>query len=253
MNVTRGQYTELLRRYLWPQRRRATGLGLLLAGSTGLQLLSPQLVRWFIDTATQGGALRSLVTIAVLFIAVALAGQVLGVAATYTGEWVGWSATNSLRADLAEHCLELDMSFHNNRTPGELIERIDGDVNTLSNFFSRLVLLVGGSVLLLAGVLALLWREDWRVGLSLSLFTLFSLVVLSRIRHIAVPAMAAERQANAELYGFLEERLSGLADLRSNGASSYVMQRFHHYMRNLFRKGRRAFLLGDVVWMATVG
>ncbi|MDQ3856567.1 MAG: ABC transporter ATP-binding protein/permease, partial [Chloroflexota bacterium] len=33
----------------------------------------------------------------------------------------------------------------------------------------------------------------------------------------------------------------------------YVMQRFHHYMRNLFRKGRRAFLLGDIVWMATVG
>jgi len=31
------------------------------------------------------------------------------------------------------------MSFHQTRTPGELIERIDGDVDTLSDFFSQFV------------------------------------------------------------------------------------------------------------------
>ena len=46
----------------------------------------------------------------------------------------------ALRADLAEHCLYLDMSFHNARTPGEMIERVDGDVNVLANFFSLLAL-----------------------------------------------------------------------------------------------------------------
>ena len=30
----------------------------------------------------------------------------------------------ALRADLAEHCLRLDMSFHNAHTPGEMIERV---------------------------------------------------------------------------------------------------------------------------------
>ena len=44
------------------------------------------------------------------------------------GENVAWTATNALREEMARHCLNLDMSYHNNISPGELIERIDGDV-----------------------------------------------------------------------------------------------------------------------------
>jgi ATP-binding cassette, subfamily B, bacterial len=47
---------------------------------------------------------------------------------------------------MAEHCLHLDMSYHNNMSPGELIERIDGDVTELSNFFSQLVIRVLGNI-----------------------------------------------------------------------------------------------------------
>ena len=63
-----------------------------------------------------------------LFMAVAVAQQLLAIGATYVGRRVGWTATNGLRADLARHCLALDLGFHKQRTPGELIERIDGDV-----------------------------------------------------------------------------------------------------------------------------
>ena len=45
------------------------------------------------------------------------------------------------------YCLGLDQSFHKSRAPGELVERIDGDVSAL----------------------ALLFREDWRGGVGLSL------------------------------------------------------------------------------------
>ncbi len=253
MNISRQQYMNILGRYVGPQRVRVLTLAALLLATTGLQLLQPQIVRYFIDTALQGGAVRVLLLTAGLFIGVALLGQVMSVGATYVGEWVGWSATNALRADLAEHCLNLDMSFHNEHTPGELIERIDGDVNTLSNFFSRFVVLVLGSMLLLLGVLVLLFREDWRVGATLTAFTVIVMVVLRKLRDVAVPHMAAEREANAVLYGFLEERLAGMADLRASGAGGYVMRRYHHHMRNLFLKGRTAEMMSTVVWVATTG
>ena len=63
--------------------------------------------------------------------AVALVQQFVGVLATYTSGQVGWNATNALRSDLARHALSLDMPFHNSHTPGEMIERIDGDSETL--------------------------------------------------------------------------------------------------------------------------
>ena len=41
-----------------------------------------------------------------------------------------------MRRDLAKHVLDLDMGFHKEHTPGELIERIDGDVTALSNLIT---------------------------------------------------------------------------------------------------------------------
>ena len=51
------------------------------------------------------------------------------------------------------------MGFHKAHTPGELIERIDGDVIALSNFFSAFIIKVVGNATLLLGILVLLWRE----------------------------------------------------------------------------------------------
>ena len=131
------RYSALLLRYLAPQWQKAALMTVLILGSIGLQLLVPQILRFFIDTAVANGALEVLFRAALLFLGVALANQLLMAAATYTGADVGWTATNAMRRDLALHCLKLDMSFHTARTPGELIERIDGDVTALSNFFSQ--------------------------------------------------------------------------------------------------------------------
>ncbi|HCI80495.1 MAG TPA: ABC transporter ATP-binding protein, partial [Ktedonobacter sp.] len=67
-------------------------------------------------------------------------GQIVAIGEAYIAENVGLTATNQLRADLMLHCLRLDPVFYTTHTPGELIERVDGDVHKLSNFFSRLML-----------------------------------------------------------------------------------------------------------------
>src|SRR5205814_6289858 len=108
------------------------------------------------------------------------------VIATYCSERIAWTATNALRSDLALHCLRLDLSFHKSRTPGELIERIDGDVTALANFFSQFVIQILGSLLLLVGVLIALWTVDWRAGAALTLFALVTLGAMLGLRTIAV-------------------------------------------------------------------
>ena len=131
------QYFGLLEEYLQPQRTSVILMAVCLLFSVGLQLLNPQIVRFFMDTAQKGGAQSELVKAAAVFIGASFFQQVLNVAATYFSTRVGWTATNALRANLAEHCLKLDLSFHKARTPGELIERVDGDVSTLAAVFGR--------------------------------------------------------------------------------------------------------------------
>lgn len=247
MRIPLKQYWNLLVNYLESQWPRALLLSVLLFSSIGLQLVNPQIMRHFIDTAQSGGASETLLRVALLFIGVALVQQVASVLATYVSENVAWTATNALRADLAEHCLHLDMSFHNAHAPGEMIERVDGDVTALSNFFSQFVIQLLGNALLLVGVLALLFREDWRVGLALTGFALLALFILGRFRNVAVPHWTAERQASADLFGFLEERLSGTEDIRSNGAEAYVMRHFYRLMRELMQRSLKAALMVNIL------
>jgi ATP-binding cassette subfamily B protein len=237
----------LLAHYLLPQAPRVALLGALLLASTALQLASPQIIRHFIDAALGGAALGGLVLTALLFLAVAASQQLAGLGTTYLGESIGWTSTNRLRGDLAAHCLGLDLSFHKDHTPGEMIERVDGDVTTLSNFFSAFVVQMVGNGLLLVGVLLLLAREDWRTALAFTVFVVFSLLILGRVRGIAVPHWAAAREAAANLFSFLEERLAGTEDIRANGATGYVMRCFFGLIRERLRRERKAAVLGSVM------
>lgn len=246
MNLPIGHYWRLLHAYLLAQRKRVVLLAVLLFGGIALQLINPQVLRTFIDTAQHGGALETLLVAAGVFISVALLQQVLSIAATYLSELIGWTATNALRTDLLQHALGLDMGFHNARTPGELIERIDGDVTTLANFFSEFVLRVLGNGVLLVGILVLYAREDWRAGLVMGAFVLAALAVLVVLRDVATPAWTAGRVASAAFMGFTEERLAGLEDIRSSGAARYQMRQLYEHMRELRQRYRKARLLNHV-------
>lgn len=243
----------LLVKYLQSQRLRFSLLAVLLLGSISLQLVGPQLLRRFIDAAISGTDSGTLTVIALLFISLALGNQLLFGLTTYVGETVAWNATNRLRADLFQHCLELDLSAHNAYTPGELIERTDGDVNTLASFFSQFIILILGNSLLLVGVLILLFREDWRIGLALTAFVIVTLTLLINLRDVAVPFWINERQAQATFLGFLEERLSGTEDIRASGATDYVLRRFYELMRMLLHTSLKAYLMLIVVLSTTLG
>ena len=231
MTAPSARYTSLIKTYLGPEWRKVGLLTVLVLSTIGLQLLNPQIIRYFIDTATTQGSMQQLVAAAVLFLGVALTQQVIGVAAVYVGEDVGWTATNRMRADLMLHCLKLDMYFHNERTPGQMIERIDGDVANVAIFFAQFVVRVFSSVLLLVGVLVVVMWVDWRISLALAIYAVVSLAVLVGLRRIAVPHWKAAREATTELFGFLEEQLAGTEDLRSSGATSYSLRELFRFNR----------------------
>ncbi len=253
VSTTYRQHGRFLATYLRPQVPRVALLAMLLFTGIGLQLLTPQIISRFIDAARSGTAPEVLIRLALFFLAVAVAGQLISVLSVYASETVGWTATNKVREDLALHCLRLDLPFHNAKTPGEMIERVDGDVTQMSSFFSQFIIKVLGNTVLLAGILVLLYRADWRVGVVYTIFTGSALLILRRLIETAVPYWKEARQTSAILLGFLEERLSGTEDIRASGAVPYVMRRLYEALRNQLEKSRRAWLRGTMMWATTAG
>lgn len=235
---------QLLARYLRPHWRRVLVLAVILAFTIAVQVSTPIVVSRFIDEATGDGTRQLLTVLALVTVGLAIVGQGASLADTYVAELVSWDATNALREDLAAHLLRLDASFHNAHTPGELIERADGEVSTVARLFSRFVVYVLGNGVLILGVLGLMFVTDWRVALGLSAFVVIALVVMLKIRAAATPLSAAERQASAEFYGFIGEGLSGLEDIRSSGAGAFVLRRCAELMRKWISVTSRAGMRG---------
>ncbi len=252
MKIPLRRYLALLAAYMKPQWHRVALLALLLGGSIGLQLYNPQILRRFLDTATAGADTSALPWQAALFIILALTNQLLTAFARYVGELVSWTATNELRADLAAHCLRLDLGFHKARTPGEMVERIDGDVTALSNFFSQMIIDVASNVVLMGGVLILLYREDWRAGLAMSLFAAFTLWVLGFVRSYATPFWAKQRQAFAEKLGFIGEVLAGTEAIRASGATGHIMRRFFGLVQANYKVSLRSGMTGALMWTSSL-
>ncbi len=240
MNLPLKIYWNLLSQHIRPQRVRFILLLALLLASIGLRVFNPQVMRNFIDSALSGQPLEALTVTALVFIGIAILQQVVSVSVTYLGENVAWTATNALRAELAEHALHLDMPFHNNRTPGELIERIDGDVTEMATFFSQFLLTLVGNSLLLVGILAALFLEDWRVGLGFTAFTIMAILVLNRVKDIAIPHQKARRETDARIFGLIEEQLAGTEDIRSSGAVDYSIRKLFQLQAEKLVHDRKA-------------
>ncbi|BBJ37332.1 helicase [Streptomyces antimycoticus] len=234
------QQLTLLKIYLGPQWRRVAILVVLLFTNIALELLAPLWLARFIDQAVGGMELSVLQGTACVYLAMTVGRQVISGAVSYVSEAVSWTATNGMRVDLTRHCLDLDMSFHKEHTPGELIERIDGDITTLAQFFSSFVFDVLGRLLLCVGILGLTFGVDWRIGLLLAAFGTFAVLVLRRVQGVAVPHLKTLRQVRGELSGFFEERLTSTEDIKANGAVGYVMAKLAGLLDRFEKVNRKA-------------
>jgi len=117
------------------------------------------------------------------------------------------------------------------KDPGELIERVDGDVGTLARFFSRFVVSVVAKHPAARRVLVLLFSVDWRIGLGS--------VLIGRLgdhaenRSLATPLLGAERQESANFYGLSAMSWTGWKTCALRGAN----------------RGCATLRRGDAVWL----
>ena len=189
----------MLARYLRPQASRLATLAVFLIASIATQLVSPLIVRRFIDTAAKGGAHVALTVLWLLagaFIAAAIVDPALADRRDLflRAAGLGGDQPPAPRPRHA-HCLYLDMSFHTATSPGDIIERVDGDVAALANFFSQFVLQILGGALLLVGILAVLTRR--RTGASARRWASVAIVagvVMHAMRDLAARPVGAGPQ-----------------------------------------------------------
>src|SRR5204862_1038623 len=176
-----GRQTAVIRRllgYLKPYRRDLT-LGMAAATViTLVSLIPPYLAGYLIDRVVrpaQAGtlSLARAGTIAALAVTAMAAVYLVKQAAAYVrlrlmailGEWVA----RDLRAERYEHIQRLSLAFFSRKRTGSLITRVSADTDRLWDFLAFGVVDVSLSLVMLAGLGAVLLTLDWRLGLVMTL------------------------------------------------------------------------------------
>ena len=176
-----GQRVAVIRRllgYLTPYRRRLA-LGMSAAAViTLVSLVPPYLAGYLIDRVVrpaQQGVLPLARASLIAWVAVgamALVYLVRQAAAlvrlrlmAILGEWVA----RDLRAELYEHIQRLSLAFFSRKKTGSLITRVSADTDRLWEFLAFGVVDVSLSLVMLAGLSAVLLSLDWRLGLVMTL------------------------------------------------------------------------------------
>ena len=213
-------------RLLRPHARRWFGLAVLVVGSSLLLLAGPLVIRSIVDRAGAGAAVSELRGLALVFLGIVVVAQVLEIVVVRAATVGAWRTTNGLRLEMTRHVLGLDHEFHRRHTPGELIQRVDGDVTSVSDLLGRVVPKALGSALLVTGMVVVVATIDWRVGTGMLVYVAAAVATVALLRGRSVDESADELSAFARLYGGIEERLNASEDLRSNGAGTHAMWRF---------------------------
>ena len=248
----------MLRHYLRRRRGTVALLGVLLLASTGAQALTPLIVRHVIDAATAGAALADLVWWGAAYGGAATLAYVVTVVATLLSVRIGWQSTNALRTDLLRHTVRLDLRFHHDHTPGEMIERVDGDITLMSNYFAEFAVQIVGNALVIIGVMAVVFSQDWRVGAVMAGYVTVSWSLLLALRSIGVEQWQRTRQASGELFGFLEETLTGMEDIHTSAGQPFVIRQFYRLTRRFLRHQikaamRTTFMVNSWLMVDTLG
>ncbi len=253
MNDPSGNRWRALVALLLPDRKRWLSLGALVAAQSALGLAGPIVIRRIIDSVGEGATSGDVVRLALVFLAIAVAGQLVSLLVAWFATVAAWRTSNDLRLSMTRHVLTLDHEFHRTHTPGELIQRVDGDVTSVSDFLGKVVPKALGAVFLVLGMWVVLAVIDWRLALGMLAFLALAVTAVVATRHRAIDEADAEMGDHAKLYGGIEERLTATEDLRSLGAIDYALDRFIDESEAIYDSSvrrERAFL---VMWWSVQG
>lgn len=135
-------------------------------------------------------------------------------------------AAAGMRRHLLRHLMTLDSVFYQTNPPGQLIERVQGDVGVINSVWSSIITALGRDLVSLIGLLGVALWIDWRWTLlaivGIPLLILPSLMVQAYIRRRSRNV----REIAGRISTRLDEVFHGINPIKLNSLEEYQATRY---------------------------
>ena len=236
---------KVIRKKLCERRILFASLALILICETVLSLLVPEVMRGFIDGLGNRGT-KWLVLCALGYcLAVLLKGGV-SVLNSWLGEKAGWELCDLLRVDLFGRICSFDVQRHKTVKEGYFLERVEGDINLLTGFFSTMLIDMAGSLLMVAGVVAVFFRQFPSLGFFLLVLAAGILFLFLRSQTVIAGMWREARGAQTRVLGEFSQDVSACMDIRGGRKEEYARERLEKEFRALAQSYEKASFWGNL-------
>lgn len=205
---------------------------LLLIIITVLKFVMPQFTQFIIDKVIPKANYELLV---ISIIGLLITAIVLGIINYYSAYYMGVMSQNSitkLRESLYKDILRMDTDFFKSSKTGDLMERLNGDINNLQSLISPNMLSMIGNIFTFIGVLTFLFFENWQIALAVSITLPFMFLIYRVFRKRIRAAFMSVRESQAKMSNQMQNTLTQIQLIKSYSSENFETQKFDEYADN---------------------
>ncbi len=214
----------------------AASLALLLA-STALGLVQPRLIEYAIDGGIRTGSLRAIVWGAAGIVVSAVLAAALNLGSGYmlirSSQRMGYTLRNALYRKV------MSLSFENldRWRTGELMVRLNSDVNMIRMFVRMGLFILVQSVVMIAGSVWAMYLTDPGLANIMAVFMPLTLVLFFVVATAIRPLFLKARTALDALNNTLQENLAGAKIVRAFARQGQELEKFRLRNENVYAIG----------------
>ncbi len=246
-----GRFAPLLR----PYRRTLAGAGLCMVGATAMEVMRPWPIKVIFDGVlapqAEAGAIVRRISEAVgadylvpaaafAMLAIAAVGGLFSFGQAYLISTVGQKLVAGIRQRLYSHLQRLSHSFHDEHSFGDLVARMNGDVNLMRDLMVNAVIFASARLLLLVGMLAVMFLMDWRLTLVAIAILPPLFMAVGRFGAEIKGAARRQRRKESQISEVMTERMAAIKLVQAFARESYEEERFAVRNSNSAQAGLRA-------------
>jgi ABC-type multidrug transport system fused ATPase/permease subunit len=207
--------------YLKPYWGKELILLLLMILASAGTLVSPYVLKIIIDTVFPARDYSLLIQVLAVLLAIHILRLGINYFSDYLFAWIGNHVTRDIRMDLFNHLLQLPISFYNRNKAGDLVHRVNSEVNSIQSILTGTMVRLINSSCSIIGLTVMLCILNWPLFLLSMAVMPFIFVNTRRFQPKIQKNVKKSREKDSDILSFLMERFSNIKLIKSYVRRNY--------------------------------
>jgi len=238
-------------RYFVPYRQLVAGVVVCILIASVFGLLLPLLIKGIVDTAIPSGDTGLLNLLVIGMLGTSILSGLIGVLQSYLNSRIGQGVMFDIRNQMYHHLHRMSMRFFTNTKTGDIMSRVNNDVNGLQQVVTDTFASSVNNVLIAVTTLVTMFLMDWRLALlSLVILPLFILPT-RKVGKLNYQVRKDTQKRMSDLSSMMQETLSvsGAMLVKSFVRQDAEMERFRAINGDIMKMHIRQSMIGRWFFM----